>query len=108
MTPPIPWLRAELLTWLGEMVQGGFAVALTDAEVLADGAALATVGVAMASRVPAARTRVAPRPHRLCAFFIASSLMRDIQAVRRSGQHGTEAEHTIWAKRQQLRQILMN
>src|SRR5580704_16022108 len=100
MTPPIPCVRADFITVFCEMVQGGLAAVV-------DGAALAIVGVAMASRVPAPRTRVAPRPHRLCAVFIGSSLTADIQAVRGSEQYGTEAKHTIWAERQQLRQILM-
>jgi hypothetical protein len=68
MMPPIPCARAEVLTWLAEIVQGGFAVG-------ADGAARATVGVTIASEVPAAKIRAAPRPHRLCAFFIASSVI---------------------------------
>src|SRR5579859_2929287 len=34
------------------------------------GAALAAMGVAIASMLPATRVRAAPRPHRLCAFFI--------------------------------------
>src|SRR5580700_11223960 len=78
MTPPIPCVRAELMTWFCEMVQGGLVAVV-------DGAALATVGVAMASRVPAPRTRVAPRPHRLWAFLIASSVMSGHPDLRRSG-----------------------
>src|SRR5580693_2090418 len=101
MTPPMPCVRADLLTWLGEMVQGGFAAAL------ADGAALATVGVAIASRLPPARIRAAARPHRWCAFFIASSVIGGHPGCTPLTPNGTEAEPTIWPECQQLRQILM-
>src|SRR5579872_2874073 len=37
-------------------------------------AALAAMGVAIASRLPAPRIRAAPRLHRLCAFFIVPPL----------------------------------
>src|ERR1700751_5893517 len=63
MTPPIPCARAECMTVFAEIVQGGFAAVV-------DGAACATVGAAIASRGPAGRIKVAPRPHRLRALFI--------------------------------------
>src|SRR5579872_6913785 len=47
------------------------------------GAALAAMGVTIASMLPAIRVRAAPRPIRLCAFFILPPVEVAIKAVCR-------------------------
>src|SRR5579864_1345957 len=60
-----PFARAPFSTCCSERSHGTAADAW-----LADGVALAAIGVAMASAATAARVRATPRPRRLYAFFI--------------------------------------
>src|SRR5579862_9784854 len=96
---PLRWaLRPALRTCGPETVQGGPAVA-----VLVVGVALAAIGVAMASAsaASAARMMATPRPRRLYAFLIHSSVVFDVGATRRSPNHRKQTRGTNSASSQQ-------